>query len=177
VSIEQFRQASARGQLIPGSSGSGDSQDPDDNRGPPRKQLPGDKIGGSSGDDNDDDEEKKKKKRKKDDDSDHQTVLVRVAEVAVRNINQVSTLIFFPPSFHQTRLASQLERQDPRLTLLFRLAGWLAGLVKGRRKKKLKTLQSGSRRALDETDLGDCGQLRQCQQQPLSSEFAGRVET
>ena len=64
--------------MIPGSSGSSDGQDPDDNRGPPRKQLPGDKIGGGGGDDNNDDEEKKKKKRKKDDDSDHKTVLVRV---------------------------------------------------------------------------------------------------
>ncbi len=66
-------------------------------------------MGGRDDDDDDDDEEKKKKKRKKDDDAD-QTVLVRVAEVAVRNINQVSTSIFFPPSFHQTRLASQPER-------------------------------------------------------------------
>ncbi len=43
VSIQQFRQTSARSALIPG--GSGDRQDPDNNQGPPRKQLPEDKIG------------------------------------------------------------------------------------------------------------------------------------
>jgi hypothetical protein len=91
VLIEQFRHLSTSGMLIPGGSGNG--QDPDDNRGPPKKQLPEDKIGSNNNSD-DDNEEKKKKKRKKDDDSD-KSRLVRFTTVAVRNINQVSTLIFF----------------------------------------------------------------------------------
>jgi hypothetical protein len=88
VSIQQFRQTSARSALIPG--GSGDGQDPDDNRGPPRKELPGDKIGS----DDEDDEEKRKKKRKKGDEEEN-TRLVRITRVTVLNTNQVSTLIFF----------------------------------------------------------------------------------
>ena len=91
MSVEHFRQSSARGTLVPGSSG--DSQDPDDNSGPPRKQLPGDKIGDNS---SDDEQEKKKKKEGKKDDNSTKSRIVRVTEVAVRNINQVSTFIFFP---------------------------------------------------------------------------------
>jgi hypothetical protein len=90
LSIEHICHLLTRMGLVPGSSG--DGQDPDDNRGPPRKKLPDDKIGG--GNNSDDDEEAKKKKRKKDDDS-TKSRLVRVTEVAVRNINQVSNFIFF----------------------------------------------------------------------------------
>ena len=83
--IEHIRHLSTRMGLVPGSSG--DGQDPDDNRGPPRKKLPDDKIGGS------DDEEAKKKKRKKNKSTNSR--LVRVTSVAVRNTNQVSTFNFF----------------------------------------------------------------------------------
>jgi hypothetical protein len=72
---------------VPGSSG--DGQDPDDNRGPPRKKLPDDKIG-------DDNDEKAKKKKRKNDNKSTKSRLVRVTEVAVRNTNQVSTFNFFP---------------------------------------------------------------------------------
>jgi hypothetical protein len=75
--------------LVPGSSG--DGQDPDDNRGPPGRQLPQDKVGG--GNDSDDEEEEKRKKKKKKEES----RLVRVTKIVVRNSNQVSNLIFFLP--------------------------------------------------------------------------------
>ncbi len=84
--IGTFYQSQARSALVPGSSG--DGQDPDDNRGPPRKQLPQDKVGGN---DSDEEEERRKKKRKKE-----ESRLVRVTKIIVRNSNQVSTLIFSP---------------------------------------------------------------------------------
>jgi hypothetical protein len=71
--------------LVPGSSG--DGQDPDDNRGPPGRQLPQDKVGGG----NDSDEEEEEKKRKKEEES----RLVRVTKIVVRNSNQVSNFFSF----------------------------------------------------------------------------------
>jgi len=85
--IGTFYQSQARSALVPGSSG--DGQDPDDNRGPPGRQLPQDKVGG--GNDSDDEEEEKRKKKKKKEES----CLVRVTKIVVRNSNQVSNLIFF----------------------------------------------------------------------------------
>jgi hypothetical protein len=73
--------------LVPGSSGNG--QDPDDNRGPPGRQLPQDKVGGN---DSDDEEEERRKKKKKKEES----CLVRVTKIVVRNSNQVSTFNFSP---------------------------------------------------------------------------------
>jgi hypothetical protein len=87
--IGTFYQSQARSALVPGSSG--DGQDPDDNRGPPGRQLPQDKVGG--GNDSDDEEEEKRKKKKKKEES----RLVRVTKIVVRNSNQVSNLIFFLP--------------------------------------------------------------------------------
>ena len=87
--IGTFYQSQARSALVPGSSG--DGQDPDDNRGPPGRQLPLDKVGG--GNDSDDEEEEKRKKKKKKEES----RLVRVTKIVVRNSNQVSNLIFFLP--------------------------------------------------------------------------------
>jgi len=87
--IGTFYQSQARSALVPGSSG--DGQDPDDNRGPPGRQLPQDKVGG--GNDSDDKEEEKRKKKKKKEES----RLVRVTKIVVRNSNQVSNLIFFLP--------------------------------------------------------------------------------
>jgi hypothetical protein len=84
--IGTFYQSQARSALVPGSSG--DGQDPDDNRGPPGRQLPQDKVGG--GNDSDDEEEEKRKKKKKKEES----RLVRVTKIVVRNSNQVSNLIF-----------------------------------------------------------------------------------
>jgi hypothetical protein len=161
VSIKQVCQALSRGQLIPGSSG--DGQDLDNNRGPPRKQLPGDKIGDGYSDD--DKEEKKKKKRKKDDDSD-KTVLVRAAKVAMRNINQVSTLNFFLSFFSPDSASRSAGRPERELTLSFRLtdrlAGWLAGWLGETKEKKSENFApSGSRCSLDEPDLGDDSPLRQ----------------
>jgi len=51
--IGTFYHSQARSALVPG--GSGDGQDPDDNRGPPGRQLPQDKVGG--GNDSDEEEE------------------------------------------------------------------------------------------------------------------------
>ena len=79
--IGTFYHSQARSALVPGSSG--DGQDPDDNRGPPGRQLPQDKVGG--GNDSDDKEEEKRKKKKKKEES----RLVRVTKIVVRNSNQV----------------------------------------------------------------------------------------
>ncbi len=78
--------------MVPGSSG--DGQDPDDNRGPPGRQLPQDKVGGGK-DSDEEEEERRKKKRKKEEES----RLVRVTKIVVRNSNQVSN--FFPLFFWQ----------------------------------------------------------------------------
>jgi len=86
--IGTFYQSQARSALVPGSSG--DGQDPDDNRGPPGRQLPQDKVGGNDSDDKEEEEGRKKKKKKE------ESRLVRVTKIVVRNSNQVSTLIFFP---------------------------------------------------------------------------------
>jgi hypothetical protein len=101
------------------SSTSGDGQDPDENQGPPKKQFPRDKIG--SNNNNDDDEEEKKKKtderwtgRRQPDidynikviqisDSNSDVIQVRVTEVALQNINQVSTTLFL--SFPTTAMS------------------------------------------------------------------------
>ncbi len=85
--IGTFYQSQARSALVPGSSG--DGQDTDDNRGPPGRQLPQNKVGG--GNDSDDEEEEKRKKKKKKEES----RLVRVTKIVVRNSNQVSNLNFF----------------------------------------------------------------------------------
>ena len=73
--------------MVPGSSG--DGQDPDNNRGPPGRQLPQDKVGGNDSNDKEEEEKRKKKKKKE------ESRLVRVTKIVVRNSNQVSNLIFF----------------------------------------------------------------------------------
>ena len=88
--IGTFYHSQARSALVPGSSG--DGQDPDDNRGPPGRQLPQDKVGGGGNDSDEEEEERRKKKRKKEEES----RLVRVTKIVVRNSNQVSTFNFFP---------------------------------------------------------------------------------
>jgi hypothetical protein len=87
--IGTFYHSQARSALVPG--GSGDGQDPDDNRGPPGRQLPQDKVGGGGNDSDEEEEERRKKKRKKEEES----RLVRVTKIVVRNSNQVSTFNFF----------------------------------------------------------------------------------
>jgi hypothetical protein len=84
--IGTFYQSQARSALVPGSSG--DGQDPDDNGGPPGRQLPQDKVGGNDSDDKEEEERRKKKKE--------ESRLVRVTKIVVRNSNQVSTFNFSP---------------------------------------------------------------------------------
>ena len=91
--IWTFYHSQARSALVPGSSG--DGQDPDDNRGPPGRQLPQDKVGGGGNDSDEEEEERRKKKRKKEEES----RLVRVTKIVVRNSNQVSTFNFFSSLF------------------------------------------------------------------------------
>jgi hypothetical protein len=108
VSAQDFYQLALG--TVASSSTSADGQDPDENWGPPKRQLPGDKIG--SNNNNDDDEEEKKKKTDERwtghqwpdldsnikvvqiSNSDSDIVQVRVTKVAVQNINQVSTTLF-----------------------------------------------------------------------------------
>lgn len=77
--IGTFYQSQARSALVPGSSG--DGQDPDDNRGPPGRQLPQDKVGGNDSDSDKEEEERRKKEE--------ESRLVRVTKIVVRNSNQV----------------------------------------------------------------------------------------
>ena len=105
--IGTFYQSQARSALVPGSSG--DGQDPDDNRGPPGRQLPQDKVGG--GNDSDDEEEEKRKKKKKKEES----RLVRVTKIVVRNSNQVSNLIFFLPFLAAQSDIFPADRADRQL--------------------------------------------------------------
>jgi hypothetical protein len=91
--IGTFYHSQARSALVPGSSG--DGQDPDDNRGPPGRQLPQDKVGGGNDSDEEEEEERRKKKKKKEEES----RLVRVTKIVVRNSNQVSTFNFFSSLF------------------------------------------------------------------------------
>jgi len=151
--IGTFYHSQARSALVPGSSG--DGQDPDDNRGPPGRQLPQDKVGG--GNDSDEEEEERRKKKKK---KEEESRLVRVTKIVVRNSNQVSTFNFFSSLFLAARSGALTGRLD--FCLLF-----LAGK---RFKGEKKICLPGSRCSLDEPAAGDGGQLRQPQQQSLPSE-------
>ena len=162
--IGTFYQSQARSALVPGSSG--DGQDPDDNRGPPGRQLPQDKVGG--GNDSDDEEEEKRKKKKKKEES----RLVRVTKIVVRNSNQVSTFNFFS-LFWRPRVTSFRPTGPESNFWLDRSARFCLFLrpEKDSKGKKFETLcMPGSRCSLDEPAAGDCGQLRQPQQQSLPSE-------
>ena len=154
--IGTFYHSQARSALVPGSSG--DGQDPDDNRGPPGRQLPQDKVGGGNDSDEEEEEEERRKKKKK---KEEESRLVRVTKIVVRNSNQVSTFnFFFLPFFLAARSGALTGRLD--FCLLF-----LAGK---RFKGEKKICLPGSRCSLDEPAAGDGGQLRQPQQQSLPSE-------
>jgi len=126
--IGTFYQSQARSALVPGSSG--DGQDPDDNRGPPGRQLPQDKVGGGN-DSDEEEEERRKKKRKKEEES----RLVRVTKIVVRNSNQVSTFNFFSSLFF-----GGPEWGRPALTGRLDFVSFFWPEKDSRGKKKLKPL-------------------------------------